>query len=152
MKVIVLGGYGVFGGRLARFLLADGLRVIVAGRSMKNAQAFTDAHGGEVPGDVLVDAAGPFQGYADYAVSRLAVDCGCHALDLSDDAAFTTGISDLDAAAKAAGVAVLSGVSTVPALSSAAVEALRVGLDEITLIESAILPGNRAPRGRAVMA
>jgi len=168
MKVVVLGGYGVFGGRLARLLLADGLDVVVAGRSLAKAKAFTAEHGGAalaldltdpsalrdvlVPGDVVVDAAGPFQAYADYGLARLAVECGCHALDLSDDADFTAGISELDAAAKAAGVAVLSGVSTVPALSSAVIEALRGGLNEITLIESAILPGNRAPRGRAVMA
>ncbi len=168
MKVVVLGGYGVFGGRLARLLLGDGLHVVVVGRTLAKAEAFTAEYGGEAmeldlrdpsglrevlePGDVVVDAAGPFQAYTEYSLARLAVECGCHALDLSDDAAFTMGISELDDAARAAGVAVLSGVSTVPALSSAVVEALRGDIEEITLIESAILPGNRAPRGRAVMA
>jgi len=168
MKVVILGGYGVFGGRLARLLLADGLRVIVAGRSLAKAEAFTAEHGGEAlaldltqpealravldPGDIVVDAAGPFQSYSDYGLARLAIERGCHALDLSDDGAFTAGISALDGAAIQAGVTVLSGVSSVPSLSSAVVESLREGLEVIELIESAILPGNRAPRGRAVMA
>lgn len=168
MKVVILGGYGVFGGRLARLLLEDGLRVVVVGRSLSKANAFVAEHGGEPmavdlaqpdalrevlePRDIVVDAAGPFQSYSDYGLARLAIECGCHVLDLSDDAAFTTGITALDGAAREAGVTVLSGVSTVPALSGAAVESLRDGIEDMTLIESAILPGNRAPRGRAVMA
>lgn len=167
MKVVVLGGYGVFGGRLAQLLLQDGVEVSVAGRSRAKAEAFCAEHGGTAlaldkddidgikavlaPGDVLVDAVGPFQAYGDHAVPRAAIDCGCHYLDLSDDAGFTMGLSALNSAAVAAGVTVLSGVSSVPALSSAAVDALRPGLAEITLIETAILPGNRAPRGRSVM-
>lgn len=167
MKVLILGGYGVFGGRLARLLLRDAVEVVIAGRSLAKAEGFARAHGGAALAldkgdvaalkaalaqvDVVVDAVGPFQGYGDYAVAEAAIAAGCHYLDLSDDAGFTAGISALDAAAQAAGVMVVSGVSSVPALSSAAVEALRGGLDEITLIDTAILPGNRAPRGRSVM-
>ncbi len=167
MKVLVLGGYGVFGGRLARLLLEDGVEVVVAGRSETKAQAFCDEFGGAALAldkndrdavsaalrgtDVLVDAIGPFQGYDGYPLAEAAIAAGCHYLDLSDDAGFTAGISALDASAKAAGVAVLSGVSSVPALSSAAVEALKTDLSEITLIDTAILPGNRASRGWSVM-
>ena len=102
---------------------------------------------------VVVDAAGPFQGYAEgpYRVAEAAIACGAHYLDLSDDAGFTAGISELDKSAKDAAVMVLSGVSSVPAMSSAAVEALADGMCDIHLIESVILPGNRAPRGMSVM-
>jgi NADP oxidoreductase coenzyme F420-dependent len=41
MKVLILGGYGVFGGRLARLLLQDGIEVVVAGRDEQKAAAFT---------------------------------------------------------------------------------------------------------------
>lgn len=144
--------------------------VIVTSRDLARAQAFCDDHGGramaldlddpslneviaKVAPFVIVDAAGPYQDYGDrpYRVAEAALACGAHYLDLSDDAGFTTGISALDTAAKAAGVTLLSGVSSVPALSSAAVQHLREGLDYIDLVESAILPGNRAPRGLAVM-
>lgn len=46
MKVLILGGYGVFGRRLARLLMQDGVEVIVAGRDLKKATVFTRDHGG----------------------------------------------------------------------------------------------------------
>ncbi|MEM9585519.1 MAG: DUF4166 domain-containing protein [Pseudomonadota bacterium] len=167
MKILVLGGYGVFGSRVCRLLLDDGFDVIVAGRSIAKAAAFVAKFGGTAlaldksdatalrnalsGADVVIDAIGPFQAYRSSSIAELAIQCGCHYLDLSDDADFTTAISTLDAQAKAVGVVVLSGVSTVPAISSAIVDALSEGLAEITLIDTAILPGNRAPRGRSVM-
>jgi hypothetical protein len=60
--------------------------------------------------------------------------------------------ASLDGEAAAAGCFVLSGVSSVPAISAAAVAALSEGLSAIISIETAILPGNRAPRGRSVIA
>jgi Domain of unknown function (DUF4166)/Saccharopine dehydrogenase NADP binding domain len=167
-RILVLGGYGVFGARVAMGLVQDGWDVVVAGRDIARATAQCAVHGG-VPmaldmraGDfagrvaalapfAVVDAVGPFQRYAGYAVVRAAIAAGAHYLDLSDDAGFTGGIATLDAAAKAAGVVVLSGVSSVPALSSAAVVALMDGLTDIHSIDSVILPGNRAPRGLSVI-
>lgn len=167
MKVLVLGGYGVFGSRVARLLLQDGFEVIVAGRSKASAEAFVAANGGRAlvldkddlasvaealaNVHVVIDAIGPFQGYETTALAKCAIEQGCHYLDLSDDAALTANIGALDALAKEAGVVVLSGVSSVPALSSAVVENLRTGIAELALIDMAILPGNRAPRGRSVM-
>ncbi|HTV67645.1 MAG TPA: DUF4166 domain-containing protein [Rhizobiaceae bacterium] len=169
-KVLVLGGYGVFGGKLARRLAAEpGIEVLVAGRSLEKAQAFCHAHGGapvaldrdgdlsaalnEVQPDIVVDAAGPFQNYGGdpYRVAQAAVAAGVHYVDLADDAAFVAGIGALDAAAKAAGVSVISGASSVPAISGAALDELTRGLTDIALVESIILPGNRAPRGLSVM-
>jgi saccharopine dehydrogenase-like NADP-dependent oxidoreductase len=169
MKVLILGGYGVFGGRLARLLLQDGIEVIVAGRDEQKAGAFTRQFGGcpmrvdiaqdlsavaKACPDVVVDAAGPFQAYGDnpYRLARFCAENSISYLDLSDDAAFTAGITQLDAAAAAAGCFVLSGVSSVPAISAAAVSALSQGLSELLVIETAIVPGNKAPRGRSVVA
>ena len=166
-SVLVIGGYGVFGGRLVELLLRDGHAVTVAGRSAEKARRFAARHGGTplaldrngdlgviADHDVVVDATGPFDARASgaYRVVEAAIAGRTHYLDLSDDADFTAGIAGFDDAARAAGVSVLSGVSTVPALSGAAVAHLSEGLARIDLIESAILPGNRAPRGRAVMA
>lgn len=169
--ILVIGGYGVFGGKLAQALARDlRLDVVVAGRSLAKAETFCAEHGGRVllldtasaelaaeianqNPFIVIDAAGPFQGYqeAPYRIAEAAISCGAHYLDLSDDAGFTAGIASLNAAANAADVAVVSGVSSVPALSSAAVQALAVGMVDIQLIESVILPGNRAPRGMSVM-
>jgi hypothetical protein len=169
-RILVLGGYGVFGGRLARRLVAaGGIDVIVAGRSLPKAQAFCTLHGGtpaalDRDGDlaeallrlrpcIVVDAAGPFQAYAGdvYRVARAATAAGAHYIDLADDAEFVSGITAVDADAKSAGVTVISGASTVPAISAAVLDALTEGLQSVSVVGSTILPGNRAPRGLSVV-
>lgn len=173
MKVIVLGGYGVFGARLVRLLRRDGHHVWVAGRDALGAKALADAVGAEsllldrngdlsalavlateAGAEVLVDAAGPFHAYGEdpYRLARTCLQAGLHYLDLADDPAFCAGIGALDALARAQRRAALSGVSSVPGLSSAVVAALAAGMESIESIDSAILPGNRAPRGRSVVA
>ena len=166
LRVVVIGGAGVFGARLAGLLIRDGHEVILAGRSGPVAQAAAlgtgaitlDRTGDLAPlwacgPDVVIDAAGPFHAYgADpYRLARDAIERRVHYLDLADDAAFCAGLSTLDAAAGDAGVVALSGVSSVPGLSSAIVADLARDADEIDTIRSAILPGNRAPRGRSVV-
>lgn len=170
LRVLIVGGYGVFGGRLARLLRHDeNIELLIAGRSLRKAQAFCRQHGGipqhfDLDGpliaqlralgpQVVVDAAGPFQHYGGdpYRLARAAVATGAHYLDLADDADFVGGITALDGAARTAQRTVLSGVSSVPALSSAAIEQLRRGLVRIEHIETVILPGNRAPRGLSVV-
>lgn len=168
-RVLVLGGYGVFGGKLARRLVAAGVEVIVAGRSLERAQAFCEAHGGrpmqlDRDGDlnealaaaqpaIVIDAAGPFQAYGDdpYRVARAAIRAGAHYIDLADDPDFVAGIGTLNDEAAAAGVAVISGASSVPAISSAALDELVQGLADVAVVGSVILPGNRAPRGLSVV-
>ncbi len=164
----MLGGYGVFGSRVAAGLVSSGWDVVVAGRSHAAAQAHCALHGGtpialdrdaaDFAAQVaalgpfaIVDAAGPFQAYGRPVVVEAALACRAHLLDLSDDAAFTAGISAFDGRARAVEIVILSGVSTVPALSSAVVADLVQGMTDVHLIESIILPGNRAPRGLSVI-
>ncbi|WP_170464978.1 saccharopine dehydrogenase family protein [Ruegeria arenilitoris] len=168
MKVVIIGGYGVFGSLTARLLSRDGHRIWLAGRHPDKGRALAKELGaqtlavdiGTAPEvlfdaqpDVVIDAAGPFQNYGSdpYRVPKLCISRGCHYLDLSDSAKFTQGIVYLDAEACAAGVFSLSGASSVPGLSSSIVADLITGLDEIDLIDIAILPGNRAPRGMSVI-
>jgi saccharopine dehydrogenase-like NADP-dependent oxidoreductase len=168
MQVLILGGYGVFGSRLAELLTRDGFEVVIAGRDAAKAHDAAARIGGsalrldrsgdlapiaERAVDVVVDAAGPFGAYGNdpYRLPRFCVAQGIDYLDLSDDARFTAGITELDAMARGAGRFALSGASSVPGLSSAVVTALADDLDRIDTIETAILPGNRAPRGRAVV-
>ena len=167
--IIIVGGSGVFGSRLAAGLVQDGFSdIVIAGRDLGRAAKVAkplgaravvlDARGDglverlrELNAWLVIDAAGPFQDYGSYTLVKAAIAAGAHAFDLSDDGAFTSGISALDADAKAADVIVRSGVSSVPALSAAAVRALSEDLTDIELIESMVLPGNRAPRGLSVM-
>ncbi len=167
--ILIIGGGGVFGSRIAQGLLCDGVEnVVIAGR--RNLDAFAKDMGcraialdrestdlGErlqaLQPFCVIDAAGPFQAYGDeaYRLAKATVSAGSHYLDLSDDGVFTKEIVKLDDAAKAKGVVVRSGVSSVPAISAAAVRALSEDMRSIDLIDTAILPGNRAPRGLSVM-
>lgn len=168
MKIVVLGGTGVFGERLVELLIRDAHDVTIAARGIEAARKRAEQLGAQAifcdrtkdisplfaqGAKVIIDAAGPFQAYQGdpYALARACIENGVHYLDISDDAAFCAGIAQLDAAAKAANVVVLSGVSSVPALSSTVVGEIAQGM-QIDTIDSAILPGNRAPRGRSVVA
>ena len=165
LSVLVLGGYGFFGTRIAKSLAADGrTRVLVAGRNLDRAASTArelglcpdqavkvDAHDrhlaarvGELGVNVLVHTAGPFQGQR-YDVAQAAIAAGCHYIDLADGRAFVAGITSLDVEARRRGVSVISGASSVPALSSAVVERYAPHFRELAAIRIGITSGARAP-------
>lgn len=159
MKILVIGGTGAFGARLCDLLDRDGHVVTIATRTAPVSDKFRHLpfdRNGALDGlrdfDVVVDAAGPFHAYGDdpYRIAAAAIDVGVHYFDLCDNADFCHGISTLNSKAQAAGVAVVSGMSSVPAISSAVVAALCDDQRPL-MIDSAIMPGNKAPRGRSVV-
>lgn len=122
--VLVVGGTGVFGSRLAEGLIRDGVAgVTVAGRDGARLTRVAERLGcrsvrldvrdpalyarlAEIAPRIVIDAAGPFQTYPErdpYRLARAALASGAHYFDLSDDAGFTAGIGALDADARAAG-------------------------------------------------
>lgn len=168
MRVVIVGGYGVFGTLTARLLARDGHKLWLAGRHPEKGRKVAADIGAntlpldiqkdlealfDVRPDVVIDASGPFQQYGEdpYKIPRRCIEHGCHYLDLSDSSEFTSGITSLNAQAENAQVFVLSGASSVPGLSSSVVADLMSGLDHVELIDMAILPGNRAPRGVSVI-
>ncbi|MBL4853367.1 MAG: DUF4166 domain-containing protein [Robiginitomaculum sp.] len=170
-KVLIIGGYGQFGGRLCQRLsdIAN-IKVLVAGRNLSKAEALCKQHGGnlspqafDLEADIetqlkalepwlVIDAAGPFQsvfGHS-YALPETCMRRGIHYIDLSDSGEFTKGIAALDTEAKRHGVAVISGASSVPALSSAVVDAAKPRFARITSIEGGISPGGKIDIGLSV--
>jgi hypothetical protein len=164
--VLLIGGYGGFGARIALRLRDAGFEVLVAGRRLAKAEAFCKGEAGLVPveidrgGDVgealrrlgawaVVDAAGPFQS-SDYRVPEAAIEARCHYLDIADGRAFVGGINVLDGAAREAGVVVISGASSLPALSGAAASALAEGLDEVRIVEIVLSASSRGTAGASV--
>lgn len=166
MRILILGGYGTFGGRLAHLIAGLPVQVLIAGRSLAKARAFcadlppqfqplhldradiATALATHQP-DLLVDASGPFQ-RADYTVPRACIAHGVHYLDLADASDFVCGIDQLDPQAQAAQVTVLSGLSTFPALSGAVVQeiAKRMRIETLTI---GIAPSPHAGMGLNVM-
>jgi len=167
-RILVIGGYGGFGARLCRRLAASGHGLIVAGRSADKAARFAaglpdarplalDRTGDLGPmlererPDLVVDAAGPFQG-SDYRVPSACIAARIPYLDLADARDFVCGIGALDSAARAAGVAIVSGASTSPALTGAIARRLAEGLDRVDSVDIALSAANRAAGGDAVVA
>src|SRR5262249_53171108 len=93
---------------------------------------------------VVVHTAGPFDG-EDYRVAPACIEAGVHYVDIADGRAFVSWIDDLDAAARARGVLVVSGASSVPALSSAVVDSLRGEFARIDEIEIGISASEKVP-------
>lgn len=173
LKVLILGGYGTFGGRLAH-LLADESRLtlVIAGRSEAKARAFCAGmnasaqlrvaafdRDGDVERqlaalmpDVLVDASGPFQVYGDpYKVVRACLAVGINYLDLADGSDFVSGITQFDAEAKARNLFVLSGVSSFPVLTAAVIRRLARGMSRLDAVSAGIAPSPYAGVGLNVI-
>lgn len=165
--VSVLGGYGIFGGRIAEALSLGGCcRVRVLGRNVKVGGNFAsriaadfcpcslddrDSLRRALDGSfVVIHAAGPFQG-GDYRVAELCLELGAHYLDLSDARDFVTGIGRLDEEARRRGLLVASGVSSTPAITSALINELASEFSSIDEIRSALSPGNQNPRGASTV-
>ncbi len=173
-NIVVLGGYGAFGARVAERLArhAD-LTVIIAGRSQVKAREaasrLTASARGQVSHAVLdamrpematlkrlaptviINASGPYQAL-DYTLARAAIEVGAHYIDLADARAFVSGISVLDGEARAAGVLVTSGASSVPALAAAIVDHHLPAFGKLQSIHHGIAPGNGYDPGEATTA
>lgn len=172
MRILILGGYGVFGGRLAE-LLSDipEVELLICGRDLARAQEFCARYVGQAritplaldradiaagltaqQPDLVVDASGPFQDYGvdRYRVITACIQAGTDYLDFADAADFVFGVPQFDAQAKAAGVFVLSGVSSFPVLTAAVLREM-AGTMEIVSVEGGIAPSPYAGIGLNVM-
>jgi hypothetical protein len=169
-RVVVVGGAGVFGRRLVRMLCEDGaFEIVVAGRDLARAKLVAKACGASAARldrdraqaqDIralnawcVVDASGPFaiDGPEPFRLAKAALGGGAHYLDIADGRDFVCAIGALDLAAREANRVALSGASTTPALSSAVCDVLVRDWQRVESLEIGVSPGNRAPRGLAVV-
>lgn len=167
--VLILGGTGVFGRRIAANLARrEELDLIVAARDGAAAAAFVRALGAnraaslevdlakadavqrllQAKPAVIVDTVGPFQS-RNLALPRRCAERGIHYVDIADSRARVVEIASLDAAARLEHTAIVSGASTVPAFTTAIVDDLAKNPQEVVAVEVGITPGQRAPRGLA---
>ncbi len=166
-RVLIIGGAGVFGRRLAAGLRATtDVELIIAGRSTERARRAADALCCEhvaldrartmsadlraLRPDIVIDAAGPFQG-ADYRFACAVLEAGAHYVDLADARDFVAGFPAHDAVARTQGKAAITGASSTPALTHAALDVLCAGWRRIDAVRAGIAPGNRAPKGRSLV-
>lgn len=178
MKILILGGYGNFGARLARALSGDpSIELLIGGRDIDKARAFAATLGqtgqSNLPAQALaidvahpqlaaqlqqagaqlvLHTAGPFQEQG-YQVALACAKARAHYIDLADGRRFVCDFTThLDAAFRQAQCLAITGASTVPALSSAVIDHLTHGWQQIDSIDCCIGPAQSAPRGVATMA
>ena len=174
-KVLILGGYGNFGKRIAESLSAiKGITIVIAGRSIKKAEALCEAlsekgalaelsaiaidiHSTQflyqlktLAPDLVIHTGGPFQGQ-DYCVAKACIDIRSHYIDLADDRRFVCDITNLNDQAKDKNVLIVSGASSVPGLSSTVIDQFVNQFSSLEEIDFAIAPGNQAERGEATV-
>ncbi len=138
LKVAILGGYGNFGGYIARALARHpNIELTICGRNSEKADKFARALGAanpakgamvdiadakgalvEIAPDLVIHTVGPFQNQ-NYRVAEAAIEAGAHYCDLADARDFVCGVDELDAAAKSKDVAIVAGASSVPCLTAA---------------------------------
>ena len=170
-RVLLLGGYGVFGGRIAERIARERhIELILAGRSGERASAQAAAIADQsrakvtparldamqletdklaaLRAGVVINASGPYQ-WQDYRLPRACIAAGAHYIDLADTRAYVTGIGVLDAEARAAGVLVVSGASTLPALSAAVIDEYAPRFAALKAARIVIAPGNSFDPGLA---
>ncbi len=172
-KVLILGGYGTFGSRIARELCHQSYHVIINGRHSKSANALrkqlikehTNAQIDVACFDIYHDLApqlkqlkptlvihtcGPFQGQ-DTRTAKTIISAGIHYIDLADGRDYVKQMMDLDPLAKRHGVTAITAASTVPALSSAALMSLQKQhqIESFQQVKIGISPGQKTARGYA---
>ena len=171
--VLIVGGTGAFGSRIAELLRrSDAFALVLGGRNRAALDALADAMardgkarprvlaidattatGAEIAASgaaLVINASGPFQG-AGYGLARAAIAARCHYVDLADGRVFVKDFPALDAAAQAAGVLAISGASSVPGLSSAVVAHVQDRFAAVRTIDIAISPGNAFDPGVATV-
>ncbi|HEX5136426.1 MAG TPA: saccharopine dehydrogenase NADP-binding domain-containing protein [Planctomycetota bacterium] len=140
-RILVLGGYGFFGGAVAELLRADGAKPQLASRR-EGAEVVVDVEDPASlrralrPGDVLVDTVGPFQARTPALVDA-AIEVGCDLIDLSDSVRYTRAVLARDPR----GSRILTACSTLSTISAAAIR--RSGLAEPRRLTVALAPASR---------
>ena len=149
-RVVVLGGRGFFGGAAVRLLRGVGIDAQTGGRTggdvRVDAEDPASLRRALLPGDVVLDAAGPFQARTT-ALVEAAADVGFDVVDLADAGRYVATVQALAERVEAAGVRVLPACSSVSAVSAALVA--RSGVPAPVRVTGFLVP---TPRHTAVRA
>ncbi len=167
-RVLIIGGYGNFGGFIARSLSQEpDITVIIAGRSEEKARAFAqtlraewavldirtglDAALEKITPDIVIHTSGPFQGQS-YDVAEACIRHKCHYIDLADGRAFVSDIGRLDRSARDSGVLAVSGASSVPCLTVAIIDRYKGEFQHLDAVDYGIATAQRTNAGLATTA
>jgi hypothetical protein len=139
----VAGGAGFFGRNVVELLRNMDLHPIVAGRSGDLRVDVEDPPSLRSvlrAGDVVVDAAGPYQSRTT-ALVEAAIEIGADVIDLNEGIAYAKAVGGFDAAARERDVAILSSCSAVSAVAAILVRVS--GVERPRRVSALVAPASR---------
>lgn len=169
-RVIVFGGYGVFGSHVVRELAARGVPVTIAGRDLGRAEAMAQSLGPDhraISADVTqpesccavlaghgvaINSAGPFNQLGATLLDAC-LEMGCHYVDITDDRGYAATVREHDGRFRDRGLAAVYGCSSLPGISGAlALHAKGNASAPVNRVRVTLFIGNRNPKGQAAVA
>jgi hypothetical protein len=168
-RVLVFGGYGVFGSQVARALSAWGTPLTIAGRDRQQAEAFARQLGGDclaaaadITGPdacrailqghaVAVNCAGPFH-HLDAALLEACLQAGCHYADITDDRGYAALVRSFGARFVQRNLVAVFGCSSLPGISGTlALHAQEGETAPVERVRVTLFIGNKNPKGHAAV-
>jgi hypothetical protein len=168
-RVIVFGGYGVFGSQVARALSAWGTPITIAGREQRRAETFARHLGGDCSAagaditrpeacrallqgsTVAVNCAGPFHRQGT-ALLEACLQTDSPYVDITEDRGYAALVRSFGTRFAERGRVAVFGCSSLPGISGAlalcAREAETVPVERVRV---ALLIGNKNPKGQAAV-
>lgn len=169
-RALVLGGYGTFGGHVARELVRMGVAVTIAGRNAAQARSFAEAlapsqtHAAVDVRDraeceralaghaVAVACSGPFSA-SGVALLDACLAAECHYCDITDDRAYAALVRGRSEEFAVRGLTAAWGCSSLPGISGAAALVARQGTNSpVERVRATLFIGNDNPKGAAAVA
>ena len=118
-RIVVMGGTGFFGGAAVALLRREGIEALAGSRRAAgdgavrvDAEDAASLRAALRPGDVVIDAAGPFQART-ALLARAAIAIGCDVIDISDSLDHVLQVEALRPEIEAAGIRILTSCSSV---------------------------------------
>lgn len=142
-RILIAGGAGFFGRNVAELLRAEGIGPVVAGRSgdlVIDLEDRASLRAALRQGDVVIDAAGPFQTRS-AALVEVAIETGADVIDLNESLDHARRVAAFSARATERGVALLSSCS---AVSTVAATLVRLSdIDDPVRVSALVAPASR---------
>lgn len=142
-RVVIAGGAGFFGQRVAELLRAAGIRPVIAGRTgevVLDVEDRTSLRAALQAGDVVVDAAGPFQSRT-AALVEVACDVGADVIDLDESLVHARRVRALAPRVRESGISVRSTCSAVSTVAAAL--GRRSGIARPVRVSALVAPASR---------
>ena len=168
-RIIVFGGYGVFGSQAARVLANWDMPLTIAGRDLAAAEEFARTLGGDCSAvaanltqthncraalaghAVALNCAGPLSGHCEPLLNTC-LQAGVHYADIIDDRRHAAVVRSFGGKFQQRGLAAVYGCSSLPGISGAlALLAKEKATPQVHRVRVTLFIGNNNPKGQAAV-